>query len=129
MKILNIAANLRNSHFRKGEIMNKSTPLNDKIHHPSHYCDGGIETIDYIKAKLTLEEFIGYCKGNVLKYVSRAGKKGSHSDELANELDDLSKAKVYLEFATKAIAEADPQFFASEMPGINFAYVLDKQEG
>ena len=41
----------------------------------SHYSTGGIEAIDYIKAKLTKGEFIGFCRGNVLKYVSRAGKK------------------------------------------------------
>ena len=31
--------------------MNKSTPLNDKIHHPSHYCDGGIETMKTVSAE------------------------------------------------------------------------------
>lgn len=109
--------------------MNSNTPINDNIHHPSHYCDGGIETIDYIKAKLTLDEFVGYCKGNALKYVSRAGKKGSHPDELANELEDLRKAKEYLGFAAKAIIESDAQFFAHEVPGIDPAYYFDKQEG
>lgn len=37
----------------------------------SHYSVGGIECIDYIKAKLSPDEFRGYLKGNILKYGSR----------------------------------------------------------
>lgn len=57
---------------------------------PSHYNVGGIETIDYIRAKLTKEEFNGYCKGNVLKYLSRADYKGG--------LEDFKKAEVYMKW-------------------------------
>jgi len=62
----------------------------DNINHPPHYTIGGIEVIDYIRAKLTPEEFIGFCRGNVLKYVSRAPHKGG--------VEDLKKAKNYLDF-------------------------------
>tara|TARA_R110001632_G_scaffold6159_2_gene24950 strand:- start:215 stop:430 length:216 start_codon:yes stop_codon:yes gene_type:complete len=54
-----------------------------------HYTIGSIETIDFIKAKLSKEEYIGYLRGNVLKYLSRANYKDS-ADE------DYDKAKVYL---------------------------------
>lgn len=54
-----------------------------------HYTVGSIETIDFIKAKLSKEEYIGYLRGNVLKYLSRANYKDS-ADE------DYDKAKVYL---------------------------------
>lgn len=64
----------------------------DPVKSPPHYMDGGIETIDYIEAKLSPEEFVGYCKGNVLKYVSRAGKKFG-----ADTWEDLRKAAFYLE--------------------------------
>lgn len=53
---------------------------NDAIN-PDHYKVGGIETIDYMKAKMTNEEFIGYLKGNILKYTSRIGHKDSASQE------------------------------------------------
>jgi hypothetical protein len=56
------------------EVVN--TPAIDMVNHPAHYKVGGIETIDFIQAKLTPEEFRGYLKGNVLKYTSRAGHKG-----------------------------------------------------
>jgi hypothetical protein len=36
--------------------------------------------IDLIRSELTPEEFRGYCKGNVLKYVTRASKKGGEQD-------------------------------------------------
>ena len=61
----------------------------DPVNHPSHYKVGGIEAIDYIQAKLTPEEFVGYCKGNALKYISRAGHK-------ADAAEDTRKAIWYL---------------------------------
>ncbi len=59
----------------------------NKINHPSHYTDGGIETINYIEAK-----GFGYHLGNAIKYISRAGKK-----EGADEIEDLQKAKWYID--------------------------------
>ncbi|MCF1632926.1 DUF3310 domain-containing protein [Tetragenococcus koreensis] len=61
--------------------------MSDNVNHPNHY-QGDIETIDYIKDKLTDEEFRGFVKGNVLKYVSREGLK--------NGDEDLKKARWYL---------------------------------
>lgn len=69
--------------------------MTDNINNPSHYTEGGIETIDFIKAKLTGEEFAGYCKGNALKYLSRANLKG-------NPVEDIGKAKRYLEILLEA---------------------------
>ncbi len=60
----------------------------DKVNHPSHYTFGDIEVIDYIRDKLTPEEFQGYCNGNVMKYISRWRHKGGS--------EDLKKARVYL---------------------------------
>jgi hypothetical protein len=40
-----------------------------------HYRHGEIECIDAIEAALTPEEFRGFCKGNVLKYVWRMNHK------------------------------------------------------
>ena len=60
------------------------------VNHPSHYKVGGIEAIDYLQAKLSPEEFAGYCRGNALKYLSRAG----HKDDAAQ---DYRKAIWYIE--------------------------------
>jgi hypothetical protein len=67
--------------------------MSDTIN-PEHYKSGGIETIEYIRAKMSKEEFYGYIKGNVMKYVSRVDKK---SDKLLDKIDDLKKAQWYLE--------------------------------
>lgn len=58
----------------------------DPVSNPAHYTDGGVETIDFIEAK-----GLGYHLGNVVKYISRAGKKGTN-----NGLEDLKKAQWYL---------------------------------
>ena len=60
----------------------------DPVNHPTHYTHGGIETIDFIQAKLTPEEFRGYLKGNILKYGSRIG----HKD---NDMQDAGKINWY----------------------------------
>ena len=58
----------------------------DPVNHPSHYMDGGIETLDFILAKK-----LDFLTGQVAKYISRAGKK-----DPAKELEDLKKAQFYL---------------------------------
>lgn len=61
----------------------------DMVHNPPHYTSGGMEVIDILKAKLTPEEFKGFCKGNALKYLFRGELKGK-------ELEDYQKAQWYL---------------------------------
>ena len=63
--------------------------MKDLVNHPDHYKAGGIETIDSIEAK-----GLSYHLGNVVKYVSRAGKKDGNS-----YLQDLQKAEWYLQRA------------------------------
>ncbi len=66
----------------------------DEVNHPSHYTDGSIEVIDYIFDKGWGE---GFCKGNAIKYISRAGKKASASlEEKQKEKQDLQKAIWYI---------------------------------
>lgn len=62
-------------------------PIVDMVNHPPHYKQGGIETIDVIEAWE-----LGFCLGNAVKYISRAGKKNA-----AKTLEDLKKARWYLD--------------------------------
>jgi hypothetical protein len=55
-----------------------------------HYALSGIECIEYIKERLTPEEFKGYCHGNLIKYQHRHNYKGK-------PVEDMEKAKYYLE--------------------------------
>lgn len=49
----------------------------DDINNPKHYqLFPDMQAIDVIKASLTPAEYIGYLKGNALKYRLRAGDKG-----------------------------------------------------
>lgn len=75
-------------------------PYQDNVNHPSHYTDGQIEVIDYIRDKLKADQFVGYCLGNVLKYVSRYDKKGAPAE-------DLKKARVYLGWAIERLEEEE----------------------
>lgn len=61
----------------------------DDIGNPEHYTFGGIEAIDYMRAKSTPEEFRGHLRLTVMKYISRTG----HKDDA---LKDLKKAQWYL---------------------------------
>ena len=45
----------------------------DMVNSPPHYQTGGIETIDYIQAELSPEEFAGYCRGNALNTSAAPG--------------------------------------------------------
>lgn len=60
----------------------------DNVEHPSHYCRGGIECIDAIEASLGKDEFTGFLRGNIIKYIWRYKDK--------NGLEDLKKAQWYL---------------------------------
>lgn len=72
------------------EWLKKSSPsTTDPINSPSHYTSGGIETIDYMEAKSTPEEFRGHLRLSALKYLSRAGLKD-------DTLKDLKKAQWYV---------------------------------
>lgn len=69
----------------------------DNVNSPSHYTDGKIEVIEYIEDKK-----LGFCLGNAIKYISRAGKK--YKDK---EVEDINKAIWYLKRYIKNIEEAD----------------------
>lgn len=56
---------------------------------PMHYKCGNIEVIDIMKDQLSKEEFKGFCKGLIIKYLCRADHK--------NGLEDYKKAKRYLD--------------------------------
>ena len=68
---------------------NYAVGTDDPVNHPNHYKQGNRETIEVIKDYMTSDEFAGYLKGNIIKYVGRFKFKG-------NPLQDLKKANWYL---------------------------------
>lgn len=61
--------------------------MTEAVNHPPHYggADNPYEAIKVIEAWQ-----LGFCLGNTVKYLSRAGKKG-------DALEDLKKARWYLD--------------------------------
>ena len=71
----------------------------DAVNHPYHYTRGGIECLEAIKASMEPCAFIGYLKGNIIKYLWRYEDK--------NGIEDLKKARFYLKRLIKEIEEND----------------------
>lgn len=68
-------------------------------HAPNRYAHGPIECIDAIRAALSPEEFRGFCKGNVLKYVWREQFKGGDVD--------IKKARAYIRYMLEGGADGE----------------------
>lgn len=94
--LYNYAAYVQNEQATKNanNTDNKNT---DEVHNPNHYKLNGlnIESVDVIRAVLTEDEFKGWCRGNALKYLMRAGKK-----DKAKEKQDFAKAGVFISWLT-----------------------------
>jgi hypothetical protein len=61
---------------------------------PEHYKNQKIQPIQYLNVSMP-----GFLRGNVIKYISRYDKK--------NGLDDLKKAKVYLDWLIQYTENGD----------------------
>lgn len=72
----------------------------DMVNHPPHYTAGTIECIDAIRQALGLDQFVGYCRGNAIKYLWRTGKKGY-------DYEDLRKAAWYCAKAADTLEMTD----------------------
>lgn len=79
------------------ENIRKYTYKIDAINNPQHYNSGKIEVIDFIE-----DQSLNFNLGNVIKYVSRAGKKDPEKYK-----EDLEKAKWYLEREIKKLKKYD----------------------
>ena len=74
----------------------------DPVSHPNHYqSKSGLEVIDAIRAFTEdCEGIEAYYTGNVIKYVCRWKKK--------NGLEDLKKARQYLDWLIEKVGEKEP---------------------
>ncbi len=70
------------------EKHNQRVVAEEAVQHPKHY--GGDTTYETIKVIEAWE--LGFCLGNSVKYISRAGKK-----DPSKCLEDLKKAQWYLQ--------------------------------
>lgn len=71
-------------------------PKSDPVNHPAHY--GGDTPYEVIKVLSAWGLLKNFCLANAVKYIARADKKGS-------TLDDLKKARWYLDYEIKRMEE------------------------
>lgn len=71
------------------------TATQDIVNHPNHYNSYSREVIDTMQGSMTPEEFKGYLKGNVMKYINRY--------QFKNGVEDLKKAQWYLNKLTEVV--------------------------
>jgi predicted transcriptional regulator len=62
--------------------------IREKVNSPTQYTNGSIECIDAMKSMLSIEEYVGFLRGNVFKYQWRYKEK--------NGVEDLRKAQWYM---------------------------------
>lgn len=84
--------------YINNDIVCTRETVNDPVNHPKHYqASNGLEAIDCIEAFVEdLPGDMGYLIGNAMKYLCRFDKKGK-------PVEDLCKAKWYIERAIKNI--------------------------
>lgn len=80
--------------FHPSDAPQESCP----VENPDHYNTGAIEAIEAIKASMPPEQFFGYLKGNVMKYLWRYDYK-------EKPVEDLRKADWYLNRLIDALIE------------------------
>lgn len=74
--------------------------MTEEVNHPEHYTFGSLECFDAMEAQMSPEEFRGYLRGCVIKYMWRFRHKGG--------VRDLEKAEAYLrKLKEKERADAD----------------------
>ena len=83
---------------------------------PDHYSRYAIEPIKYI-----LENGLGYCVGNIIKYVTRYPHKG-------RSLEDLKKARRYLDWLIREEEEKEANFFGANGKTTSKAEPLSSHE-
>ena len=70
----------------------------DNVNCPKHYCKGGVESIEFVKAAVSnLSGFEAVCVANIIKYMWRYKEK--------NGLEDVMKAAKYLEWLQEEVGK------------------------
>lgn len=97
--------------------------MNDPVS-PNHY-KGSIECIDAMRACMSEDQFEGFLRGNVIKYVYRYRAR--------NGVDDLRKAQVYLDWLIELLNPSGADGLSGpfgpesdgKIPGITFGVLQD----
>lgn len=74
------------------------SPVNDKVpeHYDGHY-QGDVQPIELMQSAMTAEAFMGFLRGNIIKYACRLGKK----DDVAKETTKILRYAEWLDKVAK----------------------------
>lgn len=90
--------------------------MNNTVNHPKHYNQGRIECIEYI-----LDKEMNFCRGNAVKYITRAGLKDPDK-----EIEDLEKAIFYL---NREIERLKDKNLKNAVVKVNAGYEIQQSQG
>ena len=83
----------------------------DNVNHPKHYTShpSGVECIE-------ITEHYGFCVGNAIKYLWRAGlKKDGTLDDIDKEIEDVKKAAWYVQRHLENLQKKKKQIAEEEL--------------
>lgn len=73
--------------------------MTDPVNSPAHYTFGAIDCLEAIESSMETNAYLGFLKGNVIKYLWRYEKK--------NGSEDLHKASFYLKQLIAIVEEKE----------------------
>lgn len=108
------------------ELEEKGKPQTEKLAEPEYYAGNGLSPLEaFKKGLLSKDEYIGFCKGNVIKYTVRAGKKENASKDIVKAIDYLGHLKRFYESDAYYIDKAAAKIVKEAFEGLN--EIEDKQ--
>lgn len=78
------------------DVLERELPLPKESKFYDEHYQGEVQPIEIMQANMTPEEFVGFLKGNIIKYACRMGKKDKPEKEAA-------KIARYAEWLAEAI--------------------------
>jgi|SaaInl74LU_5_DNA_1037368.scaffolds.fasta_scaffold17081_2 hypothetical protein len=105
--------------------------MTDMVHNPAHYTGGHIQCIDAIESCLSPTEYLGYLRGNIMKYTWRFRQKVTHPTAVEGK-QDLEKAQWYMvrlmEFNIKYQAWIEKHNLQAEIDQLNAMAAIWEQQ-
>lgn len=92
----------------------------ERLAEPSYYAGNGLSPLEaFKKGLLSKDEYIGFCKGNVIKYTVRAGKKENASEDIVKAIDYLRHLKELYESDAYYIDKAAERIVKEAIEGLD----------
>lgn len=102
------------------ELEEKGKEPTERLAEPDYYAGNGLSPLEaFKKGLLSKDEYIGFCKGNVIKYTVRAGHKENASKDIVKAIDYLGHLKRFYESDAYYIDKAAAKIVKEAFEGLN----------